>query len=229
MPPTSLTPMAEPSASTATSTPSKGRSRLPASIRIAPCLPAHMPALRRLNALLLPVRYPDGFYDEITGDQAVGALTRVAVWAPADVAGREGGEGLEGAKVVGGIRCRLEHADGEEEGGGGGPRIYVQTLAVLAPYRGLSVATHLLTSVLRSGVRAFGAQEAYAHVWERNEDALRWYEERGFARAGGLVEGYYRRLKPGGAWVVRRVLGVQDTLGDEVLGGQEGDQDEKQR
>jgi len=42
-------------------------------------------------------------------------------------------------------------------------------------------------------------------VWENNEDALDWYSKRGFKRVL-LLERYYRRLKPGGAWIVRKEL-----------------------
>ena len=45
----------------------------------------------------------------------------------------------------------------------------------------------------------------YVHVWERNLDALVWYVNRGFSKEE-KVEGYYRRLKPGGAWMMRREL-----------------------
>jgi len=35
---------------------------------------------------------------------------------------------------------------------------------------------------------------------------------RGFVVEGPLVQGYYRRLKPAGAWLVRRRIGVQDAV-----------------
>ncbi len=52
----------------------------------------------------------------------------------------------------------------------------------------------------------------YAHVWEANGEALEWYAKRGF-EAGEVDRGYYRRLKPDGARVVRRRVGVRDYLG----------------
>ncbi len=51
----------------------------------------------------------------------------------------------------------------------------------------------------------------YAHVWEKNEEALEWYGKRGF-EVGEVVGGYYRRLKPGGATIVSRVVGVGEAL-----------------
>jgi len=54
--------------------------------------------------------------------------------------------------------------------------------------------------------------EVYAHVWEANGDALEWYAKRGFQVEQGIVQGYYRKLRPSGARVVRRSLGVADWL-----------------
>jgi ribosomal protein S18 acetylase RimI-like enzyme len=52
-----------------------------------------------------------------------------------------------------------------------------------------------------------GVADVYAHVWEENEEARRWYKGRGFWEEGGRVEGYYRKLKPSGAVIVRREVG----------------------
>ena len=52
----------------------------------------------------------------------------------------------------------------------------------------------------------------YAHVWEANTEGLEWYVKRGFVIEDGVLEGYYRRLKPGGAKVARRAIGVADYL-----------------
>ena len=46
-------------------------------------------------------------------------------------------------------------------------------------------------------------------MWEANEEALGWYVRRGF-EVGEKVEGYYRKLRPGGARVVKRRVGVGD-------------------
>ena len=49
----------------------------------------------------------------------------------------------------------------------------------------------------------------YAHVWEANAEGLDWYIKRGFTVEDGVVEGYYRRLKPDGARVVRRTISAK--------------------
>ena len=58
----------------------------------------------------------------------------------------------------------------------------------------------------------------YAHVWEANVDAVEWYRKKGF-QVGELVEGYYRKLRPGGARVVWKEVGVLEKLAAEGKGG----------
>lgn len=88
---------------------------------------------------------------------------------------------------------------------------------MLAPYRGLGVGKALLEGLIEmvllkqqendeTGV----VGEVYAHVWEVNEEGVEWYVKRGFVVVGGVVESYYRRLRPQGARVVRRRVGVGD-------------------
>ena len=43
----------------------------------------------------------------------------------------------------------------------------------------------------------------YAHVWETNDVGLDWYTAHGFT-AGDIIKGYYRKLRPDGARIVRR-------------------------
>ena len=52
----------------------------------------------------------------------------------------------------------------------------------------------------------------YAHVWTENTEALEWYAARGFKRKEPVITGYYKRLKPDSAWILRRKLGVGDHL-----------------
>ncbi len=58
-------------------------------------------------------------------------------------------------------------------------------------------------------------------MWEANEEALEWYTRRGFEVGEQLVEAYYRKLRPSGARVVRRRVGVGDWVG--AAGGWEED------
>lgn len=98
---------------------------------------------------------------------------------------------------------------------------------MLAPYRGLGVGKALLEGLIEMVLKQEGendddddesggggggvvVREVYAHVWEANEEGVEWYVKRGFAVVGGVVESYYRRLRPQGARVVRRRVGVGD-------------------
>ena len=93
--------------------------------------------------------------------------------------------------------------------------IYIQTLALLSPYRNQGIATALLNAIISTICTETcyqGTKGLYAHVWEANEEALKWYRKRGFMVGDGVVEGYYRKLRPGGARVVWRGLGVEDFL-----------------
>jgi N-alpha-acetyltransferase 50 len=151
----------------------------------------HIGPLKRLTASILPVRYPSKFFEETLTDSAVSSLSRVV---------------HHDDRPVGWIRCRLEP-------GTSGPsgtvlqQIYIQALCILAPYRNFGYATHLVESVLQpQSLTENNVAFVYAHVWENNEDALAWYERRGFKRIM-LVEKYYNRLVPSGAWIVRRDVG----------------------
>jgi hypothetical protein len=85
------------------------------------------------------------------------------------------------------------------------------TICVLSPFRRLGVATTLLADVLRTA-RNWDVVDVYAHVWEENFDALGWYARRGFAVEPDVVPGYYRKLKPDGARIVRLTVGAGDVL-----------------
>jgi N-alpha-acetyltransferase 50 len=118
--------------------------------------------------------------------------------------------------------------------------LYIQTLHLLSPYRGIGVATSLLDCLLYEPlptsseptamtappnriakrkhisklVKHYNIRTITAHVHETNDDALRWYAARGFRIEEGIVENYYRRLKPTGARVVRLDLEWNDNDGD---------------
>ncbi|KAI9737893.1 MAG: hypothetical protein M1834_009263 [Cirrosporium novae-zelandiae] len=173
---------------------------LPPNVSIVPCESRHVSSLRRVIGTLLQVRYSDKFFGEITSDPTIASLTRVAVWHVASSAQAEG-------QVIGGIRARLEEKkeDGKKE-------IYIQTLCLLSPYRRLGIAAALLQSLIESAITRYSATSVYAHVWEENDEALEWYQNRGFTVDKQVVEGYYRKLKPDGAKVVRRRIGVGDYL-----------------
>ena len=176
---------------------------------------------RRITSLLLPIRYPDSFFQEAISDPVISTISRIALYRGPHPS--RGSSILKGTTterqntdehVIGGIRCRLEPLSVP-------PRctpltqqqLYIQTLVLLSPYRGQGVATHLLNEVVGEAVKCHeNVTSVYAHVWEANEEGLEWYMKRGFTVEERVLDGYYRRLKPGGARVVRRMIGITDHL-----------------
>jgi len=138
------------------------------------------------------------------------------------------------AHLIAAIRCRVEPIPAPPSPGPLSPSIsptqpqphhtlYIQALALLSPYRGHGIATHLLHAVITSALQQYpGLESVYAHVWEANEEGLEWYRRRGFEVEEGVLEGYYRRLRPAGARVVRRRVGVRDWLCVRGADGWEG-------
>lgn len=221
---------------------------------IAPVTAPTLPAYRRLITLLLPIRYPDKFYKDSVANPTSSSLALCALWPqtprpakptldfldhapPPSISAIDGSE----AKVIGGIQCRLEPLpcplpDIFPTASTPPPpprqqphNLYIQTLAVLSPYRSLGVASALLDAIVSTALIHYPHQnikveEVYAHVWEANEEALEWYKKRGFEVGEEVVVGYYRKLRPSGARIVRRRVGVRDWVG--AVGGWKEDAEE---
>ncbi|KAJ4416295.1 hypothetical protein N0V82_006825 [Gnomoniopsis sp. IMI 355080] len=195
------------------------------SATIVPVTEAHISALRRINALLLPVNYTDAFYRAILDPAVSGLFSRSILWqqAPTDA-----------PKVIGGLICRLDPSPFHPSTGAydsslakssaksvAPPRVgqhhalYIQSLVLLAPYRGLGLVTAALEGIAEavaqatreSGGDTLRIDWVYAHVWTQNEEGLAWYERRGFER-DGVLEQYYWKLQPDSAWVLKRRLGL---------------------
>lgn len=179
---------------------------------------AHIPSLTRITGLLLPIRYPNSFYTNTITDPIVASLSRVAIYHDHPVAAAPNPNASSGSdKVIGGIRCRLERLDPDREVQGRvATNLYIQTLHLLSPYRGHGVAASLLNSLICASssdakgkyrvseiVKHYNIRSVTAHVHEANEDGLRWYVARGFKVQEGVVDGYYRKLQPSGAKIVR--------------------------
>lgn len=176
----------------------------------------HIQPLRRINALLLPITYPDAFYHAITSPPSAAipislSFSRVVTYTSS--------EHKSESKVIGSLICRIDPSPPSSPNSqppANTYSIYLQSLTLLSPYRSLGLATALLNSVIETatspriplGMRIEGL---YAHVWVENQEAVEWYTKRGFEK-GELIEGYYRRLRPQGAWVFRRRFSVQDHI-----------------
>ncbi|KAI1323274.1 acyl-CoA N-acyltransferase [Xylariaceae sp. FL0255] len=227
-PPSSSTPL-HPSQNGHTPTPLPREDQRPPNLHpqatITRILPSHIPALRRITSFLLPVNYPDSFYARLSDPLSSGAFSRVILWHddPSSTSSRPG-------IVVGGLVCRPEpspfadYNSSQFDPRTGPPQrdgnvLYIQSLVLLSPYRNLGLAAALLDAVARDAAASeFACEEVWAHVWTQNQEGLKWYLARGFSnkkkKARGeaeeeeddIVENYYFKLQPAGAWIVRRPI-----------------------
>lgn len=255
MPPPPPGIRSSPSSSANSGTNPTSQKPLPPNFSIAPITVSTLTAYRRLITLLLPIRYPDKFYKDSVANPTPSSLALCALWPEKMRPGKRKLDALDdetsssipaidgpGAMVVGAIQCRLEPlpcppatASPATSTAPPSPRqqphnLYIQTLAVLSPYRSLGIATALLDAIISTALLHYPRQnidvkEIYAHVWEANEEALEWYMKRGFKAGEEVVEGYYRKLRPSGARVVRKRLGVGDWVG--AVGGWKGNAEDR--
>ncbi|TLS22062.1 uncharacterized protein PpBr36_09405 [Pyricularia pennisetigena] len=174
------------------------------SASIVPITADHIAPLRRINALLLCVNYPDSFYQRILDPAASGLFSRAILWSETD--DKDTSLSAEPPKVIGSIVARVETSPFSKQRSA----LYIQSLTLLSPFRSLGLARAALDAVLDHARRlrsAVDISDVYAHVWTENEDGLRWYAARGFERVGSRPEqGYYHKLRPDTAWIVRRSL-----------------------
>ncbi|KAK9474226.1 acyl-CoA N-acyltransferase [Dipodascopsis tothii] len=148
--------------------------------------PNNLQVLRRINSVVLPLPYSDAWYKE---SLTVGPLVKLAFFNEIP---------------VGAIRCSLvvpqKHNVGES-------KIYIMTLAVLAPYRrygiGKQLVDYIINDVVKLEEMAF-VKEVYCHVWVENTDALEWYVKTAGFEKGEVVPGYYKKMDPPGDAVVLR-------------------------
>lgn len=173
-----------------------------------------LPSFRRLISLLLPIRYPDRYYNALINNPDGNLIVRVALWNGSKPITTNPNPKLDTlGHVVGGICCRVEPilSPDSDPTPTGRTELYITTLAVLSPFRGHGIAAELLENVLKEAVNIHGVESVYAHVWVANEEALEWYEKRGF-RNEGIADGYYRRLNPQSAFLLRKSVGVTEHL-----------------
>ncbi|CAH1451951.1 uncharacterized protein LOC111883135 [Lactuca sativa] len=136
--------------------------------------------LKKLNSVLFPVRYNDKYYADAL---ASGEFTKLAYYN--DI-------------CVGSIACRLEKKES------GAVRVYIMTLGVLAPYRGLGIGTKLLNHVLELSQKQ-NIGEIYLHVQTNNEDAISFYKKFGF-EITETIKNYYTNITPPDCYVVTKYI-----------------------
>ncbi|WYZ39481.1 hypothetical protein EsH8_III_001395 [Colletotrichum jinshuiense] len=207
-PPTSTSPPTPPTSKTTTTATATTTTPPPVAAASTPLHPNasirpvddhDLQPLRRINSLLLPVAYPETFY----AAALTGPLSRVITWTDPSSATEQ---------VVGGVVSRVEPSPFPPSSPAAAPEhaLYIQSLALLSPYRshGLATATidHLVAAAAALSPE-INLRHIFAHVWTDNDEGMRWYAARGFERYGEPLEGYYIKLRPDSAWIIRRPVG----------------------
>ncbi|KAH9619017.1 hypothetical protein KSS87_018290 [Heliosperma pusillum] len=134
--------------------------------------------LKKLNVTLFPVRYNDKYYADAL---ASADFTKLAYYS--DI-------------CVGAIACRVEKKDT------GAVCIYIMTLGVLAPYRGLGIGTKLLNHVIELCSKQ-NISEIYLHVQTNNDEAISFYKKFGF-EITDTIKNYYSNITPPDCYVVTK-------------------------
>ncbi|RKP11065.1 Nat13 protein [Thamnocephalis sphaerospora] len=141
--------------------------------------PNNVGQLRCLNSALFPVHYPESFYTEAANNNPLCQL------------------GYFNQVCVAAVCCRREPIPNE----GRKQRVYLMTLGVLAPYRGYGLGTKLLDYALDQCSKDASIAEIYLHVQDGNDEALSFYQKRGFT-IRETVPDYYTNIKPSAAHVL---------------------------
>lgn len=126
--------------------------------------------LKKLNAVLFPIKYRDKDYLHAL---ASGAFSKLA---------------YHGDVCVGSATCRIERAFG-------GKRLYIMTLGVLAPYRRSGIGSKLMKNILELCEQNCEILGVYLHVQVNNEEALEFYKKFDF-KIQETIRNYYKRIDP---------------------------------
>ena len=123
-------------------------------------------------------------------------------------------------KLVAAIRCCLQREELHNNCKGPtayvAPALYVSTLGTLALYRGNGLASRLLDEVASFAAEKFRVTAVYAHVWDGNQEALAWYQRKGFVVVQQMGN-YYSKLQPSSARVIKKTLACHSSIHPEVL------------
>ena len=111
--------------------------------------------------------------------------------------------------VVGAACARLENIDSSDSSR---QRLYIMTLGVLAAYRGRSIGTQLIQTILdyyeenKDSELLKNVEEICLHVQISNDDAIKFYTSKFDFIKGDMVENYYRRIDPPHCYLLYKKL-----------------------
>mmetsp|Transcript_18080 Transcript_18080/g.50229 ORF Transcript_18080/g.50229 Transcript_18080/m.50229 type:complete len:179 (+) Transcript_18080:342-878(+) len=148
--------------------------------------------LRKVNLACFPVQYQEKYYKDVSESSGDG-LCKFAYW---------------NGFVVGAASARIEPIENNSNSNSSTndeKRIYIMTLGVLAAYRGRTIGTQLIQSILdyfeenkdkAESPDLKEVTEISLHVQISNDNAIKFYTEKFGFEKGEMVENYYRRIDP---------------------------------
>ncbi|KAI0675322.1 acyl-CoA N-acyltransferase [Trametes maxima] len=160
----------------------------PSRVSFAAVTPNNLGTVRKLNSVLFPIKYSEKFYNDITQPDVE------------DFCQLNGSGSVEvyyNDIPVGTMCCRVEVKDGQA-------KLYLMTLAVLAPYRSRGIGSQSLKHLIDTAAAHVKPKidAIYLHVQVSNGDAKRFYQRHGFKEVG-LYENYYKKITPHDAWILQ--------------------------
>jgi len=178
-------------------------------IQIGDVTLANLEQFKTLNVYALPVKYSTKFYKELL-DKVPKELIKIA---------------FHNGFAIGAICCRIDieessntATDNNSSSSSGRSleneendnknkikKMYIMTLSILPAYRRRGVATELLNYALKEAERMGDIDNAFLHVQTSNEDALAFYEAKGFENIE-IIKDYYRRIDPPDACLLQKTI-----------------------
>merc|ERR1711997_807084 len=172
--------------------------------------PHNIKQFKMINQAVFPVQYVDAFYRDAQKSEI--HFSKLAYFNDL---------------VVGGVCFRLEDASSPEIGMVNKTlkadqikqaplkRAYIMTLGVLTPYRRYGVGKKMLEWVIEKAKSLKDVNGIYLHVQTNNDVAKALYEKNEFTQEGGVFEGYYKKIDPPDAYMLKMDIEVTKTE-DEV-------------
>lgn len=160
--------------------------------------PHNIKQFKMVNQSVFPVQYVDAFYKDAQKSEI--HFSKLSYFNDL---------------VVGGVCFRLEDAASEEIGmvnktikaedikKAPFKRAYIMTFGVLTAYRRYGVGRKMLEWVIEKVKELKDVNGIYLHVQTNNDEAKLFYEKFGFVCEGGVHEGYYKKIDPPDAYMLK--------------------------
>ncbi|KAH3680543.1 hypothetical protein WICPIJ_008234 [Wickerhamomyces pijperi] len=137
------------------------------SIQLDNITPNNKKLLQLINEVTLPVKFSDDYYKE----SSLNGFSKLSYY---------------GETPVGVVKAKLQVPQGSST-----PNIvYIESLAVLEPYRGLGIGKQFIDFIKQQAHISY-IHEVTLHVWAKDEKVVQWYQKQGFV-VKEKVPDYYK-------------------------------------